>query len=1191
MAFHSRRPLCLLISVALAILDAAAGTTSDIKGRVSDSQGKPLPGAVLVLRNDALAVAERGILTDLQGRFRFEGLPPGPGYHVRATLASYASIEFSDIELSTDQTYVLDIVLRPAKEMQETVRVQAKAGVIDTERVTTSTTFNSQFIAGLPLLGRDYQDVLTLAPGVTDVDGTGNPNVHGARDTSLVTLVDGVSTTDPFTGYYGQQFNIESIQEVEVITSGATAEFGRAQGGFANVITKSGGNEFQGTFKFFMRSYRLDGDGAGIDPPELRYGFQGAAGFRDLRFTDLYPFLSLSGALVKDHLWYYVANEYLQIENPVNALTHAYVTGTRGYREFGKITWQVNSSHKVALIVNVDRMKDSNQGVDSLADVRAGYSFKRGGPTYILKESAFFTPTLVLDSTVAWFDNSFARQPNMDPDTNGNGILFVDDGDGILHAWERDPGEDWDRDRAYDLFEDLNYNRDLDPLEDLDGDGKVTLPLGCEGREHEDLDCDGRLDQEVDTNQNGILDPEEDVGITCDVFWNCFETAGNGRFDTEDVNGNGVLDVVGDSGPTPFPFWSDRNGNGRADRGEFRSPLAPDESYFIDAQGRVFGASPYSYEDHRKRSTVREDLSKYWDTSSGSHDVKLGVTFEHEAFRRDSATMPILNGSGTVNMALPIEGVNDAVGDNLGFYVQDAYKPLPNLALGIGLRLDLENIHSSGFTPFDPRQERANYDTLLSLTGTDTNQLDNVIYPGLKGDPLYGLDDSDKNRLSPIVAALAEQAPGRLTRHNTLVDIFSPYLASILLHVPTREELQSAGYQLREPEEFRIQNANVAPRLSLSWDPASDGKSKAFVSWSRFYDKLFLNAITGEQGPDSVTRSYAFDEDGLTNAGRPNNHLGRLRSQSPLSAFQVDRDISTPYTDELTAGFSRELAPEFALSLTYISRDYRNQLQDIDLNHHTGIDPSTGRFTDYFGSLRFGNQRIADGIPDLYINNPLFNRVLRLGNFNSQLYRGWELELVRRLSRKWQMQASYTYSRTWGDAEDYLSELGNDPSLAEFEPGYLSYDQRHVIKLNAVTYFSRDWQLGWRAQWASGLPYSTVFIADASDDGGYVQSRRLYGHVAPGLGFIRENRNSHRNHAVYDLNARVQKNFVLGRMTAAGFLEVFNLLNTDDLRLRTVEWRGFIPPGCDTCTAQPINTITGERRFGRRYEFGIQFDF
>src|SRR5206468_8301548 len=133
--------------------------------------------------------------------------------------------------------------------LTETVKVRGEADVVRTESATTSTTITSEFLAGLPVLGRDYQDILTLAPGVTDVNNTGNPNIHGARDTDVVTLVDGVNTTDPFTGYYGQRLNIESIQEIEVITSGATVEFGRAQGGFANIITKSGGNEFQGTFK------------------------------------------------------------------------------------------------------------------------------------------------------------------------------------------------------------------------------------------------------------------------------------------------------------------------------------------------------------------------------------------------------------------------------------------------------------------------------------------------------------------------------------------------------------------------------------------------------------------------------------------------------------------------------------------------------------------------------------------------------------------------------------------------------------------------------------------------------------------------------------------------------------------------------------------------------------------------------
>ncbi|PYQ10405.1 MAG: hypothetical protein DMH00_11340, partial [Acidobacteria bacterium] len=250
-----------------------AASEAILEGQVSDRNGQPLPAVTVVLRNDRLAFQEKGTLTDPQGRYRFAHLPPGPGYQLTVSLPSYATLVFTDLLLESGKTLTQDVTLRPGSEMKEIVRVKGKSESLDTEKVTASTTFSSTFIAELPILGRDYQDILVLAPGVTDVNHTGNPNIHGARDTDVVTLVDGVSTTDPFTGYFGQNLNIESIQELEVITSAATAEYSRAQGGFVSILTKSGGNEFKGTFKMYVRSNRLDGDGAGIDSPELTGGF------------------------------------------------------------------------------------------------------------------------------------------------------------------------------------------------------------------------------------------------------------------------------------------------------------------------------------------------------------------------------------------------------------------------------------------------------------------------------------------------------------------------------------------------------------------------------------------------------------------------------------------------------------------------------------------------------------------------------------------------------------------------------------------------------------------------------------------------------------------------------------------------------------------------------------------------------
>ena len=1213
--------LCfVLLSSCLIVRQVLGGDSTDLKGKVLDRLGNPLPGATVVVKNDSLAVAETGAVSDAEGNYRIPRLPPGPHYRVRVALSTYGPVEFSDIELAAGKTYTLDVTLSPASEMKEVLRVQGHADLVDTESVVTSTTFSSEFISGLPVLGRDYQDVLSLAPGVTDVEGTGNPNVHGARDTDMITLVDGVNTTDPFTGYFGQQLNIESIEQIEVITSGAPAEFGRAQGGFANIITKSGGNEFQGSFKFFMRTDRLDGDGAGIDPPELRGGVGTVNGFSDLSFSDFYPFLSLSGPIVRDKVWYYVAGEFIQVETPINAVSQAFVTRTRGYRNFLKGTWQINQANKLVLSISVDRTKDENQGLDSFTAVEAGFVFERGGPTYTLKETAVFSPTYLLESTLLWFNNSFQRGPTMDPDTNGNGVLFIDDRpdlggnqDGFLQARERDPGEDYDRDLAFDLFEDFNHNGRLDTLlgEDRDKDGRLTPPGGCEGVSNEDVNCNGFLDQEFDLNENGSVEPDEDRGLQ-----GISGTAGNGRFDSEDINQNNLLDTLRNSGPTSFPFWSDKNGNHRVDTGEYEAPLFPDRDYSrFQNGGMINGPNPFEFEDGRNRLTLREDLSIYVDGHGGTHDLKVGMLYEHEGFDRQTVKRPIMDinivfGDATVSAHLPtLPSVNNtATGDNLGLYIQDTFKPLPNLTLGLGVRLDLEHLSSFGHTLFNPAAQRREYDGLIGITDVEhrTNNdqdFDGIHDRGLQySDPLYNGEGGDMLHVAQITSELYNLAPRRFTGHEALMPIESPYLAILLGHEPTPADLQRNGFNVRQDEDIEIQNANVAPRLSISWDPWADGKSKAFASWNRFYDKLFLNTMVLEEGPDTVIRYYNFDANGVDFQGRPNNQVGLPRTKAPPSAFQIDRNISTPYTDELTLGFERELAPELSLSVTYIHRDFRQQLQDVDLNHNTRIDPETGRFADDFGieykpggdEGRARAERQPDGKPDLFIQNFLFNRVLRLGNYNSQSYRGLELEVVRRLSRKWQMNGSYTYSRSQGDAESFLSDTGDDPTLTEFESGFLNYDQRHVLKLNATAYLPGDWQIGGTAQWASGLPYSFIQDFNAQNNVGYMQSRKRFGYTDSSGVFQSENRNDHRNPAAYVLNARARKSFVIGKASAGAFFEVFNILNSDDLRVYTIN--PIVPattPAHSVTNKQGNTALQSDevRQFGRRFQFGIQIDF
>ncbi|HEU5180557.1 MAG TPA: carboxypeptidase-like regulatory domain-containing protein, partial [Candidatus Polarisedimenticolia bacterium] len=150
------------ISVVAAGGVVCAAGDAMLQGTVLDSGGKPLPGATVVLRNQDLAFHEQGAITDAAGKFRFPALPAGSRYELTVSLPGFTTIVFSDLSLGPGRTLEQNVVLRPAGDFKETVRVQGKSQTIDTETVTGSTTFTSTFIAELPILGRDYQDILTL---------------------------------------------------------------------------------------------------------------------------------------------------------------------------------------------------------------------------------------------------------------------------------------------------------------------------------------------------------------------------------------------------------------------------------------------------------------------------------------------------------------------------------------------------------------------------------------------------------------------------------------------------------------------------------------------------------------------------------------------------------------------------------------------------------------------------------------------------------------------------------------------------------------------------------------------------------------------------------------------------------------------------------------------------------------------
>ena len=1197
-------PRCLVLVAFLALLpiQAAAQTTGAIRGVVTDPEGRPLEGVTLLATSAAQAISGRAAVSDADGRFQIGSLPSSDDYAVAVTLSGFASVTLTDVVVVAGQGTLLQVTLqKESGAIQEKVEVRAQAPLVNLQETTTQSRFTAEFIESLPLLGRNYQDLLALAPGVSDVDGDGNPNIHGARDTDVVTLVDGVSTTDPLTGQIGAQLNIESIQEIEVKTSGATAEFGRAQGGFANIITKSGGNNFEGTFKVFWRGSALDGDGAGIDDPRMHAGV-GENGLRDLTFNDVMPFLSLGGPIVRDRAWFYLASEYVQVETPVNALTNAFVAEQREFRQFAKVTWQVTPGHRLALSLNYDPQEYLNQGLNSFTREESGFTIDKGGPIVTGRWVGVLSPNVSLETSLSHFDERPRQTATLDPDINRNGFLFTDlNGNSFGELREYDAGEDYDNDGAFDVFEDFILPRgQFDPaLEDVDKDRRQTPPEACEGLNREDIDCDGWLDRVAeDLNEDGIMDPGEDIDS-------------DGKLDpgTEDRNGNLHLDDT-PRPTTAYPYGS-------------TAPVPQDRFYSIDQQTNIVSGPFYiDLDDSRTRFTFRQDLTLFVPDFYGSHDFKGGLVIEKEEFDRTTTSRPITSPfiprlttsrfattPPSVRALVPIEAQVENEASNLtgGLYIQDSYKPFPNLSLGLGLRFDREATDSFGYSYFDPATERAIFDRLNILSGGELAVTDEHIYgnddglesKGITDDPLFNGFGNRAIEVGKYADPVRLAGYARLTRHHSETSFLSQQLKGLFPELAaggdvTAEILKSLGVVAQEREPFRLTNNNLAPRLSVAWDPFSDGRTKVFATWGRYYDKLFLNTIVGEEGPDTLSRYYLLDADGVVGPqATPNHQVGNVVSKSPPNITQVDRGLQTPYSDEFTIGFERELAPETAISILFVNREYRQQLQDIDVNHTLRYDRATGEPVDQIGFLPGGFssnnstlERQKDFRPDLFIHNFFFNQVLRVTNDNEAHYRGVELELVRRLARRWEMQASYTYSRATGDAEAYDSRLGNDPSTVESESGYLTYDERHVVKVNTSLYLPRDWQLGITAAWGSGLPYSVISRFFALDNVDYQQFRTRYGTVQVVDGepvFVTEARNSHRNSSTFTLGGRARKSFVIGRNTAALFLEAFDILNTDDLRIDSYE---PIPPE----RAGPLQ-INGTRQFGRRLQVGFQIDF
>ncbi len=293
-------PVVLICGIGLSPLRAQVQSTSgSILGEVMDARGALVEGAT-VEATELETATKHDAETDVSGRFAFPTLQPGH-YVVKVTKAGFASIIQENLNLTVGLTTTLKLSLRVAGTAESVVVTSAP--LVDVVTDSSNTTLGEATIATTPVLGRKFEDLVTLTPGVSIVQGPDGDeiNINGQRGVFNNISLDG---GDYNNGFFGEQsggqraavdITLEAVKEFQVVASGANAEFGRTGGGVINVITKSGGNTFHGSLFEYQRLKALTGqtsDGTSLDGFH-REQFGGSAG----------------GAIIKDKLFFFGAAE------------------------------------------------------------------------------------------------------------------------------------------------------------------------------------------------------------------------------------------------------------------------------------------------------------------------------------------------------------------------------------------------------------------------------------------------------------------------------------------------------------------------------------------------------------------------------------------------------------------------------------------------------------------------------------------------------------------------------------------------------------------------------------------------------------------------------------------------------------------------------------------------------------------
>jgi len=327
--------LVLVLAVAVAAPAFAQGTQyGTIRGSVTLPDGSPA-GGVEVTGTSPAQPGERTAVTTGTGEYILRNLSPGE-YTLTYELEGL-SVHQSTATVSLGQVTPVDVTMTP-EVVEETIQVTGeRASVLASSEV--STTYTAEQVDKLPI-GRSPSAIAQLAPGLTDnTPNAGQVTISGAFAYDNIFLIDGVDANDNLFGTSNPVFIEEAIADTQVLTSGISAEYGRFSGGVVNVVTKSGGNEFSGSFRVDLSNE----DWREKTPLEEDRGTE------LLDDTNEVYSATIGGYVMKDKIWFFAAgrDEETSAQGTFPTTGLPLNTSVAEERYELKGTWNIGNRHQV----------------------------------------------------------------------------------------------------------------------------------------------------------------------------------------------------------------------------------------------------------------------------------------------------------------------------------------------------------------------------------------------------------------------------------------------------------------------------------------------------------------------------------------------------------------------------------------------------------------------------------------------------------------------------------------------------------------------------------------------------------------------------------------------------------------------------------------------------------------------------